>query len=230
MDALPHKNTNRLAREKSPYLLQHAHNPVDWQAWNDEAFARARREDRPIFLSIGYSTCHWCHVMERESFENADVAAELNAYFVCVKVDREERPDVDRLYMTAAQAMGVGGGWPLNLFLTPDLEPFFGGTYFPPTSGGARPGLLELLPRVHIAWQEQRAEIADGGRRVFELVDALSAPDREPEPYEALARGHSLAGERGQMNHWMARARATLESVADEDARESIEADLESIK
>ena len=187
----------RLAREKSPYLLQHAGNPVDWYPWGEEAFARARAEDRPIFLSIGYSTCHWCHVMERESFENADVAAELNAYFVSVKVDREERPDVDRLYMTAAQAMGVGGGWPLNLFLTPDLEPFFGGTYFPPTSGGARPGLLELLPRVHIAWQEQRAEIADGGRRVFELVDALSAPDREPEPYGALAR---------ECADWLARA------------------------
>src|SRR5256885_9843296 len=114
-------HANRLAQQKSPYLLQHAHNPVDWYAWGEEAFARARAEDRPIFLSIGYSTCHWCHVMERESFENADVAALLNAHFVCIKVDREERPDVDRLYMASAQAMGVGGGWPLNVFLTPDL-------------------------------------------------------------------------------------------------------------
>ena len=179
---------NRLAREKSPYLLQHAGNPVDWYPWGDEAFARARAEDRPIFLSIGYSTCHWCHVMERESFENADVAAELNAHFVCVKVDREERPDVDRLYMTSAQAMGVGGGWPLNLFLTPDLEPFYGGTYFPPTSGSSRPGMLELLPRIHIAWREQREAIVDGGRRVLAQVDSLSSPDRAPEPHDALAR------------------------------------------
>src|SRR5712671_3410606 len=123
---------NRLARERSPYLLQHAENPVDWYPWSDEAFARARSEDKPIFLSIGYSTCHWCHVMEHESFEHDSVAALLNEYFVAIKVDREERPDVDRIYMTASQAMGTGGGWPLNVFLTPDLEPFFGGTYFPP--------------------------------------------------------------------------------------------------
>jgi uncharacterized protein YyaL (SSP411 family) len=179
---------NRLAHEKSPYLLQHAGNPVDWYPWCDDAFARARAEDRPIFLSIGYSTCHWCHVMERESFENPDVAALLNDLFVCVKVDREERPDVDRLYMTAAQAMGVGGGWPLNLFLTPELEPFFGGTYFPPTSQRARPGMLELLPRVHVAWQEQREAIRDSGRRVLEQVDSLSTPDRAPEAHDALAR------------------------------------------
>src|SRR5437867_6427577 len=118
---------NRLAREQSPYLLQHAHNPVDWYPWGDEAFEKARREDKPVFLSIGYSTCHWCHVMERESFEDPSVAALLNAHFVAVKVDREERPDVDRLYMTAMQALGMGGGWPLNVFLTPRLEPFYGG-------------------------------------------------------------------------------------------------------
>ncbi|MBI3539469.1 MAG: thioredoxin domain-containing protein, partial [Candidatus Eisenbacteria bacterium] len=122
---------NHLAREKSPYLLQHAANPVDWYPWGDEAFAKARREGKPIFLSIGYSTCHWCHVMERESFEDDSVAALLNRWFVAIKVDREERPDVDRLYMTAARAMGLGGGWPLNMFVTPELKPFFGGTYFP---------------------------------------------------------------------------------------------------
>src|SRR5689334_1928546 len=125
-------HTNRLAKEKSPYLLQHAHNPVDWFAWGDEAFAKAKKENKPILLSIGYSTCHWCHVMERESFENVEVAALLDAHFVPVKVDREERPDVDRVYMTAMQAMGMGGGWPLNVFLTPDLKPFFGGTDLPP--------------------------------------------------------------------------------------------------
>ncbi len=188
---------NRLAREKSPYLLQHARNPVDWFPWGEEAFARARELDRPIFLSIGYSTCHWCHVMERESFENPDVAALLNDYFVPVKVDREERPDVDRLYMTSAQALGVGGGWPLNVFLTPDLEPFFGGTYFPPTGRGARPGMMELLPRVHAAWHEQRAAIVESGQRVLALLGTLSAPEADAEPADELAAGCAA---------WLARA------------------------
>ena len=138
-------HTNRLAREKSPYLLQHQHNPVDWYAWGEEAFARARRENRPIFLSIGYSTCHWCHVMERESFESPEVAGFLNAHFVSIKVDREERPDVDKIYMTFVQATSGQGGWPLNVFLTPDLKPFFGGTYFPPDNRYGRPGFLQTL-------------------------------------------------------------------------------------
>src|SRR6185503_14081057 len=125
---------NRLARERSPYLLQHAENPVDWFPWNDEAFARARTEGKPIFLSIGYSTCHWCHVMEHESFENGDVAGVLNEHFVSIKVDREERPDVDRVYMTFVQATTGSGGWPTSVWLTPDLKPFYGGTYFPPSS------------------------------------------------------------------------------------------------
>src|SRR5262245_1251565 len=153
------EHTNRLAQEKSPYLLQHAANPVDWYPWGEEAFARAQREDKPIFLSIGYSTCHWCHVMERESFENDAVAAALNADFVPVKVDREERPDVDRVYMSAMQALGQGGGWPLNVFLTPELRPFWGGTYFPPTRAMGRPGLVELLPRLAEVWREQREQI-----------------------------------------------------------------------
>ncbi|HEY2956040.1 MAG TPA: thioredoxin domain-containing protein [Candidatus Eisenbacteria bacterium] len=168
---------NRLAREKSPYLKQHAGNPVDWYPWGDEAFAKARAEGKPIFLSVGYSTCHWCHVMERESFEDDSVAALLNRLFVPIKVDREERPDVDRLYMHAMQAMGSGGGWPLNVFLTPGLEPFFGGTYFPPRSLGGRPGLMELLPRVHDAWERQRAEIEATGRHVFAALDSLVEPD-----------------------------------------------------
>ena len=178
---------NRLARETSPYLLQHADNPVDWYPWGEEAFARARALDKPIFLSIGYSTCHWCHVMERESFENDDVAALLNAHFVPVKVDREERPDVDRLYMTAMQALGQGGGWPLNVFLTPDLEPFWGGTYFPPTNAMGRPGLLQLLPRLAEAWREQRAEIAGTGGQVMALLRNLSGPRGEPSSAAALA-------------------------------------------
>jgi uncharacterized protein YyaL (SSP411 family) len=167
--------SNRLAQEKSPYLLQHAHNPVDWYPWGDEAFAKARREGKPIFLSIGYSTCHWCHVMERESFENDSVAELLNRYFVSVKVDREERPDVDRIYMTAMQTMGLGGGWPLSVFLTPDLEPFFGGTYFPPDSRFGRPGMKELLPRIHQAWVEQREQVVATGNRVFQALAQLSA-------------------------------------------------------
>jgi len=128
----PHAHTNRLAREKSPYLLQHQHNPVDWYPWGEEAFARARAENKPVFVSIGYSTCHWCHVMERESFESEEVAQFLNEHFVSIKVDREERPDVDKIYMTFVQSTAGGGGWPLNCFLTPGLKPFYGGTYFPP--------------------------------------------------------------------------------------------------
>ncbi|HEX9367614.1 MAG TPA: thioredoxin domain-containing protein, partial [Vicinamibacterales bacterium] len=123
---------NRLARERSPYLLQHAGNPVDWYPWGDEAFGKARRENKPIFLSIGYSTCHWCHVMEHESFESQEVADALNADFVSIKVDREERPDVDRVYMAFVQSTTGSGGWPMTVFLTPDLKPFYGGTYFPP--------------------------------------------------------------------------------------------------
>ena len=123
---------NRLAGEKSPYLLQHADNPVDWRPWGEDAFAEAKREGKPIFLSIGYSTCHWCHVMAHESFENAEIAAVINRDFVPIKVDREERPDVDRVYMTFVQATTGSGGWPMSVWLTPELEPFYGGTYFPP--------------------------------------------------------------------------------------------------
>ncbi len=158
-------STNRLAREKSPYLLQHAHNPVDWYPWGEEAFAKARRENKPIFLSIGYSTCHWCHVMERESFENEQIAAFLNAHFVSIKVDREERPDVDKIYMTFVQATTGEGGWPLNVFLTPDLKPFFGGTYFPPDNRHGRPGFLQLLEQIQQLWQTRHAELAAFGRR-----------------------------------------------------------------
>ena len=165
---------NRLGNEKSPYLLQHALNPVDWFPWGDEAFEKARSEDKPIFLSIGYSTCHWCHVMERESFENAEVAAVLNAHFVPVKLDREERPDIDRVYMTAMQMMGLGGGWPLNVFLTPDLQPFYGGTYFPPQSVRGRIGMLDLLPRVAEAWREQREQVTAQGAQVLEGLKSLS--------------------------------------------------------
>ncbi|MYG18046.1 MAG: thioredoxin domain-containing protein, partial [Gemmatimonadales bacterium] len=159
----PAGRANRLAQEKSPYLLQHAFNPVDWVPWGEEAFARARAEDRPIFLSIGYATCHWCHVMERESFEDEDVAALLNRDFVSIKVDREERPDIDGVYMTACQLMTGQGGWPLTIVMTPDKQPFFAGTYFPRESVAGRAGMLELLPRLAELWRERRADVEAAG-------------------------------------------------------------------
>jgi hypothetical protein len=170
-----HKHTNRLAKEKSPYLLQHAHNPVDWFAWGDEAFARARAENKPIFLSIGYSTCHWCHVMERESFEDEKAAQVLNEYFVSIKVDREERPDVDKIYMTFVQATTGSGGWPLNVFLTPERKPFFGGTYFPPDNRRGRPGFRQLLRQIHQVWQTRRGEIAGSADEIHARLEAAAA-------------------------------------------------------
>ena len=155
------RRPNRLIDEKSPYLLQHAFNPVDWNPWGEAAFALARRDNKPIFLSIGYSTCHWCHVMERESFEDPAIAAILNRYFVCIKVDREERPDLDQVYMTVTQAMTGGGGWPMSVFLTPDLKPFYAGTYFPPQGAYGLPGFTELLETIHSAWQRDRDSIAE---------------------------------------------------------------------
>ena len=154
---------NRLALEQSPYLRQHSENPVDWFPWGEEAFAKACAEDKPIFLSVGYSTCHWCHVMERESFENAAVAEILNSNFVPIKVDREERPDVDRIYMTFVQATTGSGGWPMSVFLTPSLEPFFGGTYFPPDDRYGRPGFSALLEHLANAWRTERARILEAG-------------------------------------------------------------------
>ena len=168
------KHTNRLAREKSPYLLQHAHNPVDWFAWNDEAFARARAENKPVLLSVGYSTCHWCHVMERESFEDERVGKYLNEHFVSIKVDREERPDVDKIYMAFVQATTGSGGWPMNVFLTPELKPFFGGTYFPPDARHDRPGFLQLLRQISQLWQERKSEIAASAGEIHARLEALA--------------------------------------------------------
>ena len=175
-------HTNRLAREQSPYLRQHQHNPVDWHAWGEEAFAKARLENKPIFLSIGYSTCHWCHVMERESFENTAVADFLNRYFVSIKVDREERPDVDKIYMTAMQVMGQGGGWPLNVFLAPDLKPFYGGTYFPPESKYGRPGFLQLLQQIQHLWQTRQSELKDSAVQLHQRLGSVM----EAEPGRGL--------------------------------------------
>jgi uncharacterized protein len=169
--------TNRLGRERSPYLLQHATNPVDWYPWGSDAFTRARSEDKPIFLSIGYSTCHWCHVMEHESFENDAVAAALNRDFVSIKVDREERPDVDRVYMTFVQATTGAGGWPMSVFLTPDLQPFFGGTYFPPESRWGRPGFIDLLTQLKEAWRKDRRQIIESAATVTRRLRDATAGD-----------------------------------------------------
>ena len=168
---------NRLGAERSPYLLQHKDNPVDWYAWGDDAFARARSEDKPIFLSIGYSTCHWCHVMERESFENAAVAAVLNEHFISIKVDREERPDVDRVYMTFVQATTGSGGWPMSVWLTPDLKPFYGGTYFPPESRWGRPGFTEILGEIARVWRDRTRQGSAVGRNAHR-PSAFARADR----------------------------------------------------
>ena len=161
---------NRLASEHSPYLLQHQDNPVDWYPWGAEAFARARAEDRPIFLSVGYSTCHWCHVMAHESFENSQVAEVLNAHFVSIKVDREERPDVDRVYMLFVQATTGSGGWPMSVWLTPTLQPFYGGTYFPPTSRWGRPGFVEILTELERVWREERSRVDESAATILERL------------------------------------------------------------
>ncbi len=161
---------NRLAGEKSPYLLQHANNPVDWYPWGEEAFRKAGVEDKPIFLSIGYSTCHWCHVMERESFEDREVASLLNQHFISVKVDREERPDLDQIYMAVCQALTGQGGWPLTVLLTPEKKPFFAGTYFPKRRQGGRPGLMELLPQLNQIWVSDRKNVLDASDQLTQAI------------------------------------------------------------
>src|SRR5438132_7671780 len=158
--------TNRLIHETSPYLRQHAHNPVDWYPWGPEALAKARAENRPIFLSIGYAACHWCHVMEHESFEDPAIAALLNESFVPIKVDREERPDLDSIYMEVVQAMTGSGGWPMTVFLTPDLVPFYSGTYFPPTDRQGMPSFRRVLLGVAETWRERPSEVASTADRV----------------------------------------------------------------
>jgi uncharacterized protein YyaL (SSP411 family) len=191
MKPTPTHPANRLAQAASPYLLQHARNPVDWWPWGDEAFAEAARRDCPVFLSIGYATCHWCHVMERESFEDEGIAAQLNAAFVCVKVDREERPDVDHVYMSICQAATGSGGWPLTLFLTPDRRAFFAGTYFPPEGRGGRPGLRELAERVAELWAGSRERLLENAHNLTEHVRReIMASDGSQG--EGLSRGREL--------------------------------------
>lgn len=174
-----HKYNNKLLQEKSPYLLQHAHNPVDWYPWGPEAFARAVSEDKPIFLSIGYSTCHWCHVMERESFEDEEVAALLNKSFISIKVDREERPDIDSIYMTVCQALTGRGGWPLNIFLSPERKPFYAGTYFPKGDRMGMTGLMSLLDSISDAWKNNREALLDSGDKIIHAISIDEEHDAE---------------------------------------------------
>ena len=164
------KHMNRLSQESSPYLLQHANNPVDWYPWGEEAFQEARKRDKPIFLSIGYSTCHWCHVMEHESFEDEEVAQLMNDNFICIKVDREELPEIDHVYMSVCQAMTGRGGWPLTIVMTPNKEPFFAGTYFPKTGQGNRRGMIQLLPMLADAWKNRKLELSDSINRIKQYL------------------------------------------------------------
>ncbi|WP_240744228.1 thioredoxin domain-containing protein [Desulfopila sp. IMCC35006] len=187
------ERANRLIDEQSPYLLQHAFNPVDWYPWGDEAFARAKKEDKPIFLSIGYSTCHWCHVMAHESFENPAIAAILNQWFVSIKVDREERPDIDQMYMAATQAMTGSGGWPMSVFLLPDASPFYAGTYFPPLSVSSnRPGFKDLLTTIHQVWLEQKGELQDSATRMVAALERRNAASPAAIQSDVFQRGFSL--------------------------------------
>src|SRR5919202_3308758 len=176
---------NRLAHETSPYLLQHKDNPVDWYPWGEEALARAREEDKPILLSIGYSACHWCHVMERESFEDPQTAELMNRLFVPIKLDREERPDLDAIYMEACQAMTGSGGWPLNVFLTPEQVPFYAGTYFPPESRQGMPSWRQVLEAVSDAWRERSDEIRAGGARIAQRLQGGAALQPSADPLDA---------------------------------------------
>ncbi|MFA6980140.1 MAG: thioredoxin domain-containing protein [Ignavibacteriaceae bacterium] len=167
---MENKTPNRLVNEKSPYLLQHAYNPVDWRAWNEEAFEKAKEEDKPVFLSIGYSTCHWCHVMEKESFEDEEIASLMNKSFVSIKVDREERPDVDAVYMAVCQVLTGSGGWPLTILMTPDKKPFFAGTYFPKESKHGRTGLKDLLPKIETYWKTQRQDVLVSANQITDAM------------------------------------------------------------
>ena len=192
---------NRLASEQSPYLLQHQDNPVDWRPWGTEAFDAARRENKPIFLSIGYSTCHWCHVMEHESFENREIADVLNRHFVSIKVDREERPDVDRVYMTFVQVTTGSGGWPMSVWLTPSLQPFYGGTYFPPTSKWGKPGFVDVLEEIARVWREERDKVEQSAATITERLRGLRShgghgPIPSPDALDRAAEEFAVAFDR----------------------------------
>ena len=180
--AATHKHSNRLVDESSPYLLQHAHNPVDWYPWGEEAIQKAQKENKMIFLSVGYSACHWCHVMERESFEDAEIAKLMNEKFVCIKVDREERPDVDQIYMTSVQMISGGGGWPMSVFLMPDTRPFWGGTYFPARTGdrGKATGFLTIINQIDNAWKKQPDTVRKQADAVTKAIKENQKPSQNP--------------------------------------------------
>src|SRR6266446_1630346 len=179
IDMTQDQHTNRLINETSPYLLQHAHNPVDWYPWGEEALEKAKREDKPILLSVGYSACHWCHVMEHESFENEEIAGLMNQHFVSIKVDREERPDIDNIYMQAVQALTQSGGWPMTVFLTPDGRPFYGGTYFPPRDhrygGQVMPGFPRVLLSMAEVYQQRRQDVEEQATQIADFLKQRSA-------------------------------------------------------
>ena len=182
---IQHKYTNSLIKEKSPYLLQHAHNPVNWHPWGDEPFKIAKEKNIPVLVSIGYATCHWCHVMENESFEDPVLAVVLNKSFVSIKVDREERPDVDSIYMQAVQALGQQGGWPLNVFLTPEGIPFYGGTYFPPKRRHNTPSFLEVLQFLIKTWANEQDKVEKQTKVLMDYIrEACTRKPSSTEPYE----------------------------------------------
>src|ERR1700704_2983669 len=181
-----HSHTNKLIDETSPYLLQHAHNPVDWYPWGPEALERSRSEDKPILVSIGYSACHWCHVMEHESFEDPETAAYMNEHFVSVKVDREERPDVDALYMEAVQAISGQGGWPMTVFLDPEGVPFYGGTYFPPDEGRGMPSFRMVMEAVVDAFERKRDEIGERAPQMRARLGAIGQIEPSETPKAAM--------------------------------------------
>ena len=183
--------SNRLIHETSPYLLQHAHNPVDWYPWGPEALERARSEEMPILLSVGYSACHWCHVMERESFEDPHIAKLMNDNFVCIKVDREERPDIDSIYMMAVQAMTGHGGWPMTVFLTPEGKPFYGGTYFPPEDRRGMPGFPKVVEAIARAYRENRGDVVRTTSQLIQRMEQVSLPVRSLEPLTTEVLGQA---------------------------------------
>lgn len=186
------KHPNHLIHELSPYLLQHAYNPVDWYPWNEEAFTKAKAEDKPIFLSIGYSTCHWCHVMEHESFEDEEVAAYLNEHFISIKVDREERPDIDSVYMTVCQSLTGQGGWPLTILMTPEAHPFYAGTYFPKNSRYGRPGLLDVLRAIVKTWSENREKIEQVTTGIQEHLEQMNEQRNSNQEVNSKLFAHAM--------------------------------------
>ncbi len=202
------ENTNELIGEKSPYLLQHAHNPVDWHPWNEKTFALAKKENKPIFLSVGYSTCYWCHVMEREVFENEEIAKLMNKYFVNVKVDREERPDVDRVYMSALQAMTGSGGWPMSMFLTPELKPFYGATYIPPKAKYGRSGFEDVISQIHDVWKKKEKDVLESGQKITDNLQRA---------IDSKVRNNNTAEDNKLDKNILENAFSTIQKIYDEE-------------